>query len=142
MSENIVEVKLVDNWDEGEIVELYKVGGWWKENWDPSGTKALIARSFAFAVAIDLSSGKAVGMGRLISEGASDAYIQDLVVLPRYRSQGIGKQIVVALVDYCLSRGMRWIGLIAEPGNENFFKDIGFKVMKGHVPMIYGSKEG
>jgi len=142
MSENIVEVKLVDNWDEGEIVELYKAGGWWKENWDSSGTKTLIARSFAFAVAIDLSSGKAVGMGRLISEGASDAYIQDLVVLPRYRSQGIGKQIVVALVDYCLSRGIRWIGLIAEPGNENFFKDIGFKVMKSHVPMIYGNKEG
>ena len=141
MSGNVAEVKLVKNWDEEEIVELYKAGGWWKKAWDSSGIKTLIESSFAFAVVVDRSSGKAVGMGRLISEGVSDAYIQDLVVLPNYRSHGVGRQIVDALVDYCLSRNISWIGLIAEPGNEDFFRDMGFRVMKDYVPMIYTKEE-
>ena len=141
MSGNVAEVKLVKNWDEEEIVELYKAGGWWKKSWNSSGIKTLIESSFAFAVAVDRSSGKAVGMGRLISEGVSDAYIQDLVVLPNYRSRGVGRQIVAALVDYCLSQNISWIGLIAEPGNEDFFRDMGFRVMKDYVPMIYTKEE-
>ena len=94
MKKQKIDVKFVDEWPEGEIVELYKAGGWWKSSWDTSGVKSLISRSFAFAVAVDLSSNRAVGMGRLISEGVSDAYIQDLVVLPQYRSQGFGRQLV------------------------------------------------
>jgi ribosomal protein S18 acetylase RimI-like enzyme len=141
MSEKNIEIKFVTTWLENDIVQLYKAGGWWKEAWGPSGIKTLIECSVAVAVAGGCSSGKAVGMGRLISEGVSDAYIQDLVVLPRYRSQGVGKQIVATLLDYCLSRGISWIGLIAEPGNEDFFRDMGFRVMKDYVPMIYTKEE-
>ena len=141
MKKQKIDVKFVDEWPEGEIVELYKAGGWWKSSWNTSGVNSLISRSFAFAVAVDLSSNRAVGMGRLISEGVSDAYIQDLVVLPQYRSQGFGRQLVAALVDYCLSRGINWICLIAEPGNEDFFRDMDFRIMKGYVPMIYTKEE-
>ena len=115
MKENQIEIKFVDFWNEDEIVELYKAGGWWKDYYDPSGLKNLIKGSFAFAVAIDKSSGKAIGMGRLISDGVSDAYIQDLVVLPKYRDRGIGRQLVKVLLDHFLSKGILWIGLIAEP---------------------------
>ncbi len=52
----------------------------------------LIRGSFLFAVAVDRKTGHAVGMGRVISDGVSDGYIQDLVVLPEYRKTGIGAQ--------------------------------------------------
>ena len=140
MSENI-EIKIVNSWKEKDIVELYKAGGWWKDKYDPLGLKHLINGSFAFAVAIDKNSKKAIGMGRLISDGVSDAYIQDLIVLPEYRDKGIGRQLVKTLLDHCLSKGIHWIGLIAEPDQDGFYENLGFKVMKRYVPMKYHTED-
>jgi len=141
MSGKNIEVKFVEVWPEDEIVELYKAGGWWKDSYDSSGIKSLIAGSFAFAVAIDKDSGKAIGMGRIISDRMSDAYIQDLVVLLAYRGQGIGEQLVETLLNHCLSKGISWIGLIAEPGQDDFYSSLGFKPMENHTPMIYQTEE-
>jgi len=141
MTNQDTDIKFVDSWSKEDIVELYKSANWWKESYDPSAIKQLITGSFAFAVAVDPSSGKAVGMGRIISDGISDAYIQDLVVLSEHRRKGIGKQLVKALLDRCLSKGITWIGLISEPGQDGFYSSIGFKTMNNHIPMIYQSEE-
>ncbi len=137
MTESKIKIKIVDNWPEEEIVKLYKAGGWWKEYYDSSAIKDLIKGSFAFAIAIDKNSNKSIGMGRLISDGVSDAYIQDLVVIPKYREKGVGKQIVKTLINYCKKRKITWIGLIAEPYQEKFYKNLGFKIMEKYTPMIY-----
>jgi GNAT superfamily N-acetyltransferase len=137
MQQNKVEIQCIDSWPAEEIVELYKAGGWWKDSYNPAGIPALISGSFAFAVAIDSITGKAIGMGRVLSDGVSDAYIQDLVVLPAYRKQDIGKKIVRALIDYCLSKGVTWIGLIAEPGTDQFYQDLGFQPMDKYIPLLY-----
>jgi len=136
-----INIKFVDTCPEEEIVELYKAGGWWKDSYDPSGIKPLIEGSFAFAVAVESSSGKAIGMGRIISDGASDAYIQDLVIMPEYRGQGIGKKLVSALLKRCLSKGLLWVGLIAEPDQDEFYSSLGFKHMKNYIPMKYQTGE-
>lgn len=140
MTKNNLEIKFVKNWSEAEIAKLYKAGGWWKESWSSSNINNMIKGSFVFAIAID-DNGKTIGMGRVLSDGISDGYIQDLVVLPEYRDLGIGKQIVNKLVNHCLSKGIRWIGLIAEPGNEIFFSSLGFKTMKNHTPMLFNFEE-
>ena len=137
MKEQKIEIKLVDFWPENEIVNLYRAGGWWKEYYDPSKLKYLIKGSFAFAVAVDKNINKAVGMGRIISDGVSDAYIQDLVVLPEYRDSGIGRQLVKTLLEHCLSKKIIWIGLIAEPDQYGFYSNIGFKTLTKYTPMKY-----
>jgi aralkylamine N-acetyltransferase len=136
-----ITVRLVREWDERQIVELYRAGGWWKEEYSPAELPALIQGSYLFAVAVT-GSGRAVGMGRVISDGVSDAYIQDLVVIPSCRGSGVGKQIVQMLVDECKKSGITWIGLIAEPETEPFYLPQGFKPMTGHVPLLYRSDEG
>ena len=141
MKEDQIEIRLVNSWNQKDIVGLYKAGGWWRDNYNPSGLNNLIKGSFAFAVAVDKISGKAIGMGRLISDGISDAYIQDLVVLSEYRDQGIGRQIVKTLLDHCLSKGILWIGLIAEPDQDGFYSNIGFKTMSKYVPMKYQKED-
>lgn len=130
-------VRLVECWDPDEIVQLYHAGGWWKDDYDPASLPDLIRKSFAFAVAIDPQTGRAVGMGRVIADGISDGYIQDLVVLPFCRNKGIGREIVAALVHRCMEAGITWIGLVAEPDTEEFYRPLGFHRMEGHIPLLW-----
>jgi len=139
--EDTIAVQLVQAWDGNEIANLYRAGGWWKEEYDPKELSRLILGSFLFVVAADLKTGRAVGMGRVIADGVSDGYIQDLVVLPEYRKTGIGARIVSILVKKCVERGISWIGLIAEPGTENFYLPFGFHPLEGHTPLIFRSDE-
>ena len=141
MEKKETEIRLVKSWPEDEIVLLYKAAGWWKETYDKSGIPQLIAGSFAFAVAVDQKTGKSIGMGRVLSDGTSDAYIQDVVVLQRYRGQNLGKKIVKTLIDFCISKGIQWIGLIAEPGSNKFYTTLGFKSMKDYIPMLYSMEK-
>ena len=133
---NRTRVDLVQSWEGEQIVELYRAGGWWKEGMDKKRINDLIKGSFLFAVAIDITTGKAVGMGRVISDGVADAYIQDFVVLENWRSLGVGKLILETLLTECRSRKIAWIGLIAEPGKEDFYRALGFRSMPFHVPML------
>jgi GNAT superfamily N-acetyltransferase len=139
--EDAIAVQLVQAWDGDEIANLYRAGGWWKEEYDPKELSRLILGSFLFVVAVDLKTGRAVGMGRVIADGVSDGYIQDLVVLPEYRKTGIGTRIVEVLVNKCVERGISWIGLIAEPGTEKFYLPFGFHPLEGHTPLIFRSDE-
>jgi ribosomal protein S18 acetylase RimI-like enzyme len=136
-----IEIKIVDSWNQDEIVKLYKSGGWWKESYDPSEINRLIKGSFAFAIAFDSNIKKAVGMGRILSDGVSDAYIQDIVVLKNYREKGIGKEIIKTLIKYCKKKKVNWIGLIAEPNQQDFYERLGFKKMKNYTPMKYKHEE-
>lgn len=130
-------VHIVKEWDIGELVGLYKAGGWWLKEHDPAHIPGLVRGSYAFAVATVGDSGPAVGMGRVISDGIADAYIQDLVVLPQWRGRGVGRMIVRALLRFCYSRNITWIALIAEPGSEDFYTGIGFVRMKDHIPLRF-----
>ena len=141
MEKKQIEIRLVDAWPVDEIVALYKAAGWWKDSYTKAEIPQLIIGSFVFAVAVDKKTEKAIGMGRVLSDGISDAYIQDVVILPSYRGQNIGKKLVHELVDYCFSKEIRWIGLIAEPGSSQFYTILGFKTMEHHIPMLY-TREG
>jgi len=138
---NNIRVDLVRSWQEGQIVDLYRAAGWWKEEMDASRINDLIQGSFLFAVAIDISTGRAVGMGRVISDGIGDAYIQDLVVQDDKRSWGVGTMILTRLLQECKLHEISWICLIAQPGKEEFYKSLGFAPMPGHVPMLFQERE-
>jgi len=119
-----------------QIVELYRAQGWWLAC--DEGRKELIpnliAGSQCFVIATDGRS--IVGMGRAISDGVSDAYIQDLTVRRDYRNKGIGKMILKTLLERLHADGIAWIGLIAEPGSQNLYKQAGFRTMSDAIPML------
>lgn len=114
---------------------LYLQAGWVDANDDPADLRALVAGSFLVAAAFD-SQGMLCGMGRIISDGSSDCYIQDVVVRADVRGRGVGSRIVSLLADEARSRGLRWIGLVAAPGTTPFYESLGFRPMKDHVPML------
>jgi GNAT superfamily N-acetyltransferase len=128
---------MVKEWDIDALEDLYRAGGWWRGSYDRSSLPDLVRSSFGFAVVVHLPSGQTVGMGRLISDGVSDAYVQDLVVLPGFRGHGIGRAIVKRLVEFAMARRVTWIALVAEPGTRSFYEELGFSPMEGFVPMLY-----
>ncbi len=119
------------------IVALYQAGGWWQESdaWRRI-IPEMIRRSYCFMVA--RLDGRIVGMGRAISDGVSDAYIQDVVVVKELRGAGIGGELVRRLAEHCAARGIGWIGLIAEPGTQAFYQRLGFQPMRDFQPMLFG----
>jgi GNAT superfamily N-acetyltransferase len=132
-----ISVVIVTAWDAEEIAALYRSAGWWDTDLDPETVfPALFRGSFAVAVAHDKNN-RAVGMGRVISDGVSDAYLQDVTVAPEYRGLGIGTRIIALLVNTCLCAGVGWIALVAEPGAHTFYEHLGFTVMKDHIAMKY-----
>ena len=119
-----------------QIVALYRAQGWWGSA-DEDGqalVPKIVSGSHCFAVALD--GERVVGMGRAISDGVSDAYIQDLTVLADQRNRGIGRMILRALVARLHADGLHWIGLIAEPGSSSLYRREGFRERIGWVPML------
>lgn len=118
------------------IIQLYKEAGWWKEN---THSRAIIPEmiqgSFCFIIA--KWQDEIIGMGRIISDGVSDAYIQDVVVQKKYRNLGLGKDIVNRLVTVCLSKKLESIFLVAEPSTSPFYKSLGFTELKNFQPMVW-----
>lgn len=123
-----------------EIVELYKAAGWWQESPEARAViPSMIRGSLCFMVARSLD-GRIVGMARVISDGFSDAYIQDVVVLEKYRRRGVGRELVRRLTQFCVARKIAWIGLVAEPGTQGLYEELGFGPLVGYQPMLYGKR--
>ena len=117
------------------IIGLYRSNGWWGEWPDDTNLVArLIRGSHCFLCAY---AGKnMIGMGRAISDGVSDAYIQDVTVHKDFRRRGIGRRIVEKLITRLEMDGVGWIGLIAEQDSHPFYRPLGFTVMENAVPML------
>ena len=136
-----IEIRLIKTACLDEIVALYKDAGWWKDSYGetPEFLQGIVSDSALFAGAFEKN--KLIGMGRALSDKASDAYIQDVAVLKEFQGRGIGKKIIQTLIAGLKAWGVDWIGLIAEPGTTGFYEDLGFELLEGHVPLKLKDRE-
>jgi ribosomal protein S18 acetylase RimI-like enzyme len=130
-----IEVRIIRRAKREDIIRLYKDAGWWEQEYTKnlSFVENITKDSFCFAGAFHKK--EMIGMGRALSDGCSDAYIQDVVVLKKFRGNGIGAEIIKTLISHLQSNRIDWIGLVAQPGTESFYKELGFRRLKGHIPM-------
>ncbi|WP_315115084.1 GNAT family N-acetyltransferase [uncultured Clostridium sp.] len=72
--------------------------------------------------------GNIIGLGRIVGDGGTVFYIQDIMVLPSYQKQKIGTLIMRKLMDYiddnCIDDAI--VGLIAISELDKFYKEFGF----------------
>jgi len=127
-----------DKVDLKKVCDLYKTTGWWDEPCNTEQVSRLISGSFCFITAWD--NDNIMGMGRVISDSFSDAYIQDVFVEEKYRKQGIANNIVSRLMNYCKEKNIHWIALIAAPGSTGVYEKLGFEKMGEHTPMLFKKK--
>jgi ribosomal protein S18 acetylase RimI-like enzyme len=69
-----------------------------------------------------------VGFGRSISDGEYQSAIYDVVVLPEYQRQGVGKAIMTVLLDR-LPGGTNVL-IYVVPGKEGFYRKLRFAKLK------------
>jgi spermidine synthase len=117
-----------------DIMALYAAQGWWQQHDKLSLAAAIVRNSQCFLAALD--NGRLIGMGRAISDGVSDAYIQDVAVLREYRGQGLGSKIIRRLKTRLKADGINWIGLVAQNNSSAFYSKLGFKVIRRAQPMM------
>ncbi len=118
-----------------QILSLYQFEGWWVESRDDVDlVKRIVAGSHCFLIVED--GERVTGMGRAISDGVSDAYIQDVAVDAAFRGRGIGREIIQRLLDRLNHDEVNWVGLIAERGSHPFYERLGFNVMPDATPMV------
>lgn len=82
---------------EEEILPLYRAAGWQRYAGDP----ALLARAYdhSLKVLAAYSGGRLAGVIRAVGDGCSILYIQDILVEPALRRQGIGMALLKAMLE-------------------------------------------
>ncbi|MHB1682363.1 MAG: GNAT family N-acetyltransferase [Bacilli bacterium] len=72
---------------------------------------------------------QAVGMGRIVGDGAIFYYIQDIAVSPKHQKQGVGARILDTLMEYLKHHAPEkaFVGLFAAEGSVPFYEQYGFK---------------
>jgi ribosomal protein S18 acetylase RimI-like enzyme len=81
----------------------------------------------SYATVFVLEAERIVGFGRALSDGAYQAAIYDVAVVPESQGRGVGRLIVENLLD-----GLAGCNVIlyAAPGKEDFYRRLGFRRMR------------
>lgn len=81
---------------------------------------------------------KLIGFGRAISDGAYQAAIYDIAVLPEYQGKKVGAAIVSGILKSIPQCNFI---LYASPGKEAFYEKLGFKKMKTGMALFINSEK-
>lgn len=85
---------------------------YWSRNIPRAVVEKSIENSYCFSAFID---GRQVGFARVVSDGATFAYLCDVFTLPEYRGQGIGKRLMQSLQSHPELQGLRrWMLMTAD----------------------------
>ena len=124
-----------------DVLHLYQAVGWTNYTNQPQMLEQSLAHSLAIYVARD--GEKIVGLVRLVGDGFSSVFVQDLIVLPSYQRQGIGSDLMKeALGDY---KDAYQVQLATEQTEKNvgFYRSMGFETLSTYdcTGMIWVNRE-
>ena len=110
-----------------DVLPLYQAVGWTNYTNQPQMLAQALSHSLATYLARD--GEKIVGLVRLIGDGFSSVFVQDLIVLPSYQRQGIGSSMMKeALADY---KDAYQIQIATEQTEKTlaFYRSLGFETL-------------
>ena len=110
-----------------DVLHLYQAVGWTNYTNQPQMLEQALPHSLAVYLAFD--GEKIVGLIRLVGDGFSSVFVQDLIVLPSYQRQGIGRSLMKeALEDY---KDAYQVQLVTEQTEKNvgFYRSLGFEAL-------------
>lgn len=85
----------------------------------------------SFIIACFRVDGKPVALGRAVSDHGYVVYIADVIVIPEYQGNGLGRKVMEYLMEQIkasMKPGYRvMISLLAAKGKEEFYNKFGFE---------------
>ena len=124
-----------------DVLHLYQAVGW--TNYTDQSEMLEQALSHSLAIYVALDDDTVVGLIRLVGDGFSSVFVQDLIVLPSYQRQGIGRSLMKeALEDY---KDAYQVQLVTEQTEKNlgFYRFMGFEILSTYdcTGMIWINRE-
>ena len=124
-----------------DVLHLYQAVGWTNYTNQPQMLEQSLAHSLAIYVARD--GEEIVGLVRLVGDGFSSVFVQDLIVLPSYQRQGIGSSLMKeALEDY---KDAYQVQLVTEQTERTlgFYRSMGFEILSTYncIGMTWVNRE-
>ncbi|WNS76139.1 GNAT family N-acetyltransferase [Bacillus sp. DTU_2020_1000418_1_SI_GHA_SEK_038] len=118
-----------------QLYQLYQLEGW---NDFLNLPKDLLHKAMvqSWSVLSAYDREQLIGTGRIISDGLINGYICGVIVHPDYRNKGIGKEIVLRLVEKGKASKLH-IQLLSEEKKSPYYEKLGFEVFT--VGMKYRS---
>lgn len=110
-----------------DVLHLYQAVGWTNYTNQPQMLEQALSHSLTTYLARD--GEEIVGLVRLVGDGFSSVFVQDLIVLPSYQRQGIGSNLMKeALADY---KDAYQIQLVTERTEKTlgFYRSLGFETL-------------
>jgi GNAT superfamily N-acetyltransferase len=114
--------------------------------WSPGIPKAIVEKAIAGSLCFGLfaENGSQVGFARMITDGATFAYLADVFVLEEHRGKGLGKWMVETILAHPSLQGLRRM-LLATRDAHGLYAPFGFKplatpetLMEMRRPNVYG----
>lgn len=116
----------------GETLELYSAVGWSAYTEDPATLERSLLGSARVVTA--RRDGALLGMARVVGDGATLAYLQDVLVRPDAHRSGIGRALVEAALAPFAAVRQQVLLTDAEPGQRAFYESLGFVEAHDHDP--------
>lgn len=115
-----------------EIIALYDAVGWTSYTRTPDVLMQGLRRSLRVVVArID---GRLVGLARVVGDGATICYLQDVLVGPDAQRQGVGRSLVQEAFAPFTSVRQHVLITDEEDGQRSFYESVGFAQLGATLP--------
>ncbi|SEW22459.1 Acetyltransferase (GNAT) domain-containing protein [Ruminococcaceae bacterium KH2T8] len=118
-------IKEYSKYDQDEILALYGAVGWISYTQDPEALRKGYENSLLILGAYD--GDELAGIIRVVGDGQTIVFVQDILVLPKYQRQGIGSQLLKAVLDRFSH--VRQIELVTDNTEKTiaFYRSMGFR---------------
>lgn len=120
-----MEIREYKTYNEEEIVSLYSDAGWIAYTKDPASLKKGYENSLLILGAYD--GDDLMGIVRVVGDGHTIVFVQDILVYNRYQRQGVGTALLQEVLERY--RDVRQIELVTDNTDKTvtFYNSVGFR---------------
>ena len=107
-----------------ELVELYESVDWTTYTQDPERLHLAVSRSLRVVCARD--DEKLVGLARIVGDGLTIVYLQDILVAPSHQRRGVGAELMKEALRPFQDVRQQVLLTDDEPRQREFYEAMGF----------------
>jgi GNAT superfamily N-acetyltransferase len=105
-----------------EAVHAFLTASYWAEGIPRETVERSLRRSLCFGL---YEGGRQIGLARVITDGATFAYLCDVYVLPELRGRGLGRWLMERVMAHPDLQGLRRFHLVTRDAHE-LYRPFGF----------------